>query len=194
MRKEDVMPGDKVCLTEERFEPLKKLTPKLENRFTVKAQQEDGFILTATIGKLSADLRNPVPCSDFEPLEELFTVGIDPYDQSKWGTVSGEKLESGLVKISTKEEPITQEYIESFGFATHINPGEQTGYSVFKREDISGVTQFLSCFDNFKRFTLRSDMKPNEDTVTFEEFQNYTCTTREQLRFLLTNGRIDCTK
>jgi len=76
--------------------------------------------------------------------------------------------------LSESHLPITQEFIESFGF-------EHLGNGYYEHSNGCQLEQ------NLKTYAL-TDKKQD---IVFSEFD---CTTQSELRFLLTKGRIDCSK
>jgi hypothetical protein len=88
-------------------------------------------------------------------------------------------------KRKTKSTRITQEFIESFGFKFNSSGfGLETYIKEVKNSNLGTNVQLL-VFDK-KVYTLNSKYG--------EEFNLITCTTQSELRFLLTKGRIDCSK
>jgi hypothetical protein len=83
-------------------------------------------------------------------------------------------------KRKTKSTCITQEFIESFGFVEYDN----FKGVFFKKNDTVNL-----CFYYIDGVAMLFDFIYN-DWI----FDRYTCATQIELKFLLTKGRIDCSK
>jgi len=86
--------------------------------------------------------------------------------------------------LSESHLPITQEFIESFGFNEIDEKFPAKRY--YKKTDRETV--LLTTNSNF--YSLFEHGLERDLAI----FVNYTCTTQSELRFLLTKGRIDCSK
>lgn len=120
-------------------------------------------------------------------------------------TLESASLKEGGEKLTTKEllalfykkgvmldknedhSPITQEFIESFGFAKESE-------NTFTKPYGGNVFIELSFSDDCWTLELNSNKKNFVTEPSDIVFQNFTCTTQSELRFLLTKGRIDCSK
>lgn len=92
-----------------------------------------------------------------------------------------EKIYQQIKELS----PITQEFIESFGFEK-VN---ECKYNFISQEKDSYFLEAV--LDKFSLYAEPTAiMGENKEYI----FQNFTCTTQSELRFLLTKGRINCSK
>ena len=90
-------------------------------------------------------------------------------------------------KISSEDMlPITQEFIEGFGFEL-VNAKSPAKKFVKTMKD----KQAQLYWTNSGEFSMHIDEMLEERNAIFI---GYTCTTQSELRFLLTKGRIDCSK
>lgn len=89
--------------------------------------------------------------------------------------------------------PITQEFIESFGF--ELSSFKGFGCLTYEKELSKNETLFLVSYDN--KYSLHEGVKSINPVWPFNftpVFSDYNVSTRAELRFLLTKGRIDCSK
>lgn len=105
------------------------------------------------------------------------------------GNVIEEKVVDDSL-LSVDELPITQEFIESFGFGVHSSSNKVKHFIKRKGGYVTFLSWYLE-FNVFKGFLKKEDMNRGEVIM---EIPHYTCTTQSELRFLLTKGRIDCSK
>lgn len=83
--------------------------------------------------------------------------------------------------------PITKEFIESFGFKQKYTA---TGMRSYTKGLIDEYKWLMLTVENDTSFSLVEVFGEKQETI----FSDYTCTTQSELRFLLTKGRIDCSK
>jgi len=124
-----------------------------------------------------------------------FVINLDALEQFGTNLETGEKItpkeildlfvERGTMISRSEDSPITQEFIESFGFVK-VN---ECKYNFISQEKDSYFLEAV--LDKFSLYAEPTAiMGENKEYI----FQDFTCTTQSELRFLLTKGRIDCSK
>ena len=155
------------------FEPYEE--PK-EEPTTYQVKDLEGNVIEEKVVEDKQELPKPT----IEKLDDGgYVIDLDKLDK---GTYTPKELLDIIYEVINASDnlPITQEFIESFGFVEY--------------DDISGVffkkneTVNLR-FDYIGGVAMLFDFVYN-DWI----FDKYTCTTQSELRFLLTKGRIDCSK
>lgn len=128
-----------------------------------------------------------------------FVINLDALEQFGTNLETGEKITPkeildkflSMPTILVRSEdnlPITQEFIESFGFAKIREKRTCFSKDIGKNEAIFLLWKGEGTFSLYQ--ISRSPMGENSEPI----FQDFTCTTQSELRFLLTKGRIDCSK
>ena len=118
-----------------------------------------------------------------------YVIDLDKLDK---GTYTPKELLDIIYEVIKASEnlPITQEFIESFGFGAHSSSNKVKHFIKRKGEYVTFLSWYLE-FNVFKGFFKKEDMNRGEVIM---EIPHYTCATQSELRFLLTKGRIDCSK
>lgn len=192
MRKENAKDGMAVSLKKEIFELMKHngYSATEKNIFYVHGNgYEDNGAFVFTLSPASSESEFPQDCEDFEP-----------FDEERDRAIESMKRLDKFFEEHKKKNAITQEYIETFGFELTDRLDEWFQY---KKTTEKGMMLCLDVKDGYYSCFRTASAKPKvgwswkNDTSIREKyvlFNDYKCTTREQLRFLLTNGRTDCTK
>jgi len=157
-----------------------------------------------------------INCADFEQYEEPITERIDgwfipqgnplappsaKFPKEETSTYQAKDLEGNVIEEKVVEDnnvfnhekiyqqikelsPITQEFIESFGYKLIGYGSRDTLYDYLYRSE----NHRLSIKGNSFTLSISEDAQHNNCGITF------ICTTQSELIFLLTKGRIDCSK
>lgn len=146
-------------------------------------------------------VREDYSLEDLEPHEEPIKFSISAEGMDGKNLTPKDILDifrkKGLTFVNTEDNaPITQEFIESFGFKYCASARERF---VILYELRYNYTHGFSCFDSLfleecnGRFSMYYGFQIGKQQYEYI-FRDYTCTTQSELRFLLTKGRIDCSK
>lgn len=124
---------------------------------------------------------------NLDALENL-AINIETDEKFTPKEVLNAFYDRGIIVDRGNHLPITQEFIESFGFAKIRKKRTCFSKDIGKNEAIFLLWKGEGIFSMYQ--ISRSPMGENSEPI----FQDYTCTTQSELRFLLTKGRIDCSK
>lgn len=108
----------------------------------------------------------------------------EQYETAKQGVIRNDDL-----------LPITQEFIESFGFK--FDRHRASGYDDYLKDEPEGsyiCLTFAVKSEYRKRSWYRLIQYKGDGEHSCVIFDGFECHTRSELRFLLTKGRIDCSK
>lgn len=216
MEKELVKVGMKVSINEQLYSKVSK-EKYPENKFYVLSLVENTdytYYVSDTEGFYDYKTFS-IDCADFEPYEEpkeKLRLGLEGFrspnstsidlDALEHTTYQVKDLEGNVIEENAVDDnnvfnhekiyqqikelsPITQEFIESFGFVK-VN---ECKYNFISQEKDSYFLEAV--LDKFSLYAEPTAiMGENKEYI----FQDFTCTTQSELRFLLTKGRIDCSK